>query len=76
MTPIVMLGCFSSFSSTSRILLLCSTNLIIAAGACTAIVTKPLDTTSMRMQPSAVVPLGNPKSLWENFTEGSLSEAI
>ncbi|RAL52489.1 unnamed protein product [Cuscuta campestris] len=50
-------------------------NLIIAAaaGACTAIVTQPLDTASMRMQTSA---FGKSKSLWETLTEGSLSEAF
>ncbi|CAH9073683.1 unnamed protein product [Cuscuta epithymum] len=50
-------------------------NLIIAAaaGACTAIVTQPLDTASLRMQTSA---FGKSKSLWKTLTEGSLIEAF
>ncbi|XP_031103036.1 peroxisomal adenine nucleotide carrier 1-like [Ipomoea triloba] len=50
-------------------------NLVIAAaaGACTAIVTQPLDTASLRMQTSA---FGKSKSLWKTLTEGSLSEAF
>ncbi|WOK95994.1 hypothetical protein Cni_G04701 [Canna indica] len=43
-----------------------------AAGACTAIVTQPLDTASSRMQTSA---FGKSKGLWETLAEGSLGEA-
>ncbi|XP_040938072.1 peroxisomal adenine nucleotide carrier 1 [Gossypium hirsutum] len=45
-------------------------NLILAAaaGACTAIVTQPLDTASSRMQTSAY---GKSKGLWKTLTEGS-----
>ncbi|OVA06673.1 Mitochondrial carrier protein [Macleaya cordata] len=50
-------------------------NLIIAAaaGACTAIVTQPLDTASSRMQTSA---FGKSKGLWETLSEGTWSEAF
>ncbi|KAA8545101.1 hypothetical protein F0562_019885 [Nyssa sinensis] len=50
-------------------------NLILAAaaGACTAIVTQPLDTASSRMQTSA---FGKSKSLWQTLTEGSWDEAF
>ncbi|CAK9168047.1 unnamed protein product [Ilex paraguariensis] len=43
-------------------------NLILAAaaGACTAIVTQPLDTASSRMQTSA---FGKSKGLWQTLTE-------
>ncbi|XP_058077715.1 peroxisomal adenine nucleotide carrier 1-like [Magnolia sinica] len=50
-------------------------NLIIAAaaGACTVVVTQPLDTASSRMQTSA---FGKSKGLWETLSEGSWSEAF
>lgn len=50
-------------------------NLVLAAaaGACTAIVTQPLDTASSRMQTSA---FGKSKGLWETLSEGSWSEAF
>lgn len=50
-------------------------NLVIAAaaGACTAIVTQPLDTASSKMQTSA---FGKSKGLWLTLTEGSWSEAF
>nr|TKR84389.1 mitochondrial substrate carrier family protein [Populus alba] len=50
-------------------------NLIIAAaaGACTAVITQPLDTASSRMQTSA---FGKSKGLWETLTEGSWSDAF
>jgi hypothetical protein len=50
-------------------------NLIIAAaaGACTAILTQPLDTASSRMQTSA---FGKSKGLWKTLTEGGWSEAF
>ncbi|KAL0928585.1 hypothetical protein M5K25_000483 [Dendrobium thyrsiflorum] len=50
-------------------------NLIIAAfaGACTAIITQPLDTAASRMQTSA---FGKSKGLWETLSNGSLSEAF
>ncbi|XVF31319.1 hypothetical protein REPUB_Repub16aG0135500 [Reevesia pubescens] len=50
-------------------------NLIIAAaaGACTVIVTQPLDTASSKMQTSA---FGKSKGLWKTLTEGSLSDAF
>ncbi|KAI3986043.1 hypothetical protein MKX01_039125 [Papaver californicum] len=50
-------------------------NLIIAAaaGACTALVTQPLDTASSRMQTSA---FGKSKGLWETLSEGSWGEAF
>lgn len=50
-------------------------NLVVAAaaGACTAIVTQPLDTASARMQTSA---FGKSKSLWETLSEGSWSQAF
>ncbi|KAL2490522.1 Peroxisomal adenine nucleotide carrier 1 [Abeliophyllum distichum] len=49
-------------------------NLILAAaaGACTAIITQPLDTASSRMQTTA---FGKSKGLWETLTEGSWSDA-
>jgi hypothetical protein len=52
-----------------------SANLLLAAaaGACTALLTQPLDTASSRMQTSA---FGKSKSLWETLTEGSWSEAF
>lgn len=50
-------------------------NLVIAAvaGACTAIITQPLDTASSRMQTSE---FGKSKGLWKMLTEGSWSEAF
>ncbi|KAJ9682027.1 hypothetical protein PVL29_018086 [Vitis rotundifolia] len=50
-------------------------NLILAAaaGACTAIVTQPLDTASSRMQTSA---FGKSKGLWQTLTAGTWSEAF
>ncbi|KAI0530833.1 hypothetical protein KFK09_000381 [Dendrobium nobile] len=50
-------------------------NLIIAAfaGACTAIITQPLDTAASRMQTSA---FGKSKGLWETLSNGSLSEVF
>lgn len=50
-------------------------NLVIAAaaGACTAIVTQPLDTASSRMQTTA---FGKSKGLWKTLTEGSWSDAF
>ncbi|KAH8490939.1 hypothetical protein Peur_064896 [Populus x canadensis] len=50
-------------------------NLFIAAaaGACTAVITQPLDTASSRMQTSA---FGKSKGLWETLTEGSYSDAF
>ncbi|KAM7272596.1 hypothetical protein ACFE04_027259 [Oxalis oulophora] len=50
-------------------------NLIIAAaaGACTALVTQPLDTAASRMQTSS---FGKSKSLWKTLTEGSFSDAF
>lgn len=50
-------------------------NLIIAAaaGACTAIVTQPLDTASSRMQTTT---FGKSKGLWKTLTEGTWSEAF
>ncbi|KAI8011055.1 Peroxisomal adenine nucleotide carrier 2 [Camellia lanceoleosa] len=52
-----------------------ATNLVLAAaaGACTAIVTQPLDTASSRMQTSA---FGKSKGLWQTLTDGSWSEAF
>ncbi|CAN6467868.1 unnamed protein product [Victoria cruziana] len=50
-------------------------NLIVAAaaGACTAIITQPLDTASSRMQTSE---FGKSKGLWATLTRGSWSEAF
>ncbi|KAK1315670.1 Peroxisomal adenine nucleotide carrier 1 [Acorus calamus] len=50
-------------------------NLVVAAaaGACTAIVTQPLDTASSKMQTSA---FGKAKGLWETLSEGSWSDAF
>lgn len=50
-------------------------NLLLAAsaGACTAIITQPLDTASSRMQTSA---FGRSKGLWAMLTEGSWVEAF
>lgn len=50
-------------------------NLVIAAaaGACTAIVTQPLDTASSRMQTTA---FGKSKGLWKTLTEGSWNDAF
>ncbi|KAK9288369.1 hypothetical protein L1049_016822 [Liquidambar formosana] len=50
-------------------------NLIVAAaaGACTVIVTQPLDTASSRMQTSE---FGKSKGLWKTLSEGSWSEAF
>ncbi|KAF3457181.1 hypothetical protein FNV43_RR01838 [Rhamnella rubrinervis] len=50
-------------------------NLIIAAaaGACTVVVTQPLDTASSRMQTSE---FGKSKGLWKTLSEGSWSEAF
>ncbi|KAK1582875.1 hypothetical protein Q3G72_019141 [Acer saccharum] len=52
-----------------------SANLVIAAaaGACTAIVTQPLDTASSRMQTSA---FGKSKGLWKTLTEGTWGDAF
>ncbi|KAK6915565.1 Mitochondrial substrate/solute carrier [Dillenia turbinata] len=47
--------------------------LAAAAGACTALVTQPLDTASSRMQTSA---FGKSKGLLETLTEGRWSEAF
>ncbi|XAR52587.1 hypothetical protein NMG60_11020733 [Bertholletia excelsa] len=46
--------------------------LAAAAGACTAILTQPLDTASSRMQTSA---FGKSKGLWQTLAAGSWSEA-
>ncbi|CAA6654153.1 unnamed protein product [Spirodela intermedia] len=50
-------------------------NLVVAAaaGACTAIVTQPLDTASSRMQTSE---FGKSRGLWETLSDGSWSEAF
>ncbi|XP_062144061.1 peroxisomal adenine nucleotide carrier 1-like [Alnus glutinosa] len=50
-------------------------NLVLAAaaGACTAIMTQPLDTASSRMQTSA---FGKSKGLWKTLTEGTWSDAF
>ncbi|KAI3747459.1 hypothetical protein L6452_09916 [Arctium lappa] len=50
-------------------------NLLLAAsaGACTAIITQPLDTASSRMQTSA---FGRSKGLWAMLSEGSWIEAF
>lgn len=50
-------------------------NLIVAAaaGACTVLVTQPLDTASSRMQTSA---FGKSKGLWKTLSEGTWSEAF
>ncbi|KAJ4847290.1 NAD(+) salvage pathway protein [Turnera subulata] len=50
-------------------------NLLIAAaaGACTVIVTQPLDTASSRMQTSE---FGKSKGLWKTLSEGSWSKAF
>uniref|UniRef100_A0A2P2IWL5 Peroxisomal adenine nucleotide carrier 1-like isoform X1 n=1 Tax=Rhizophora mucronata TaxID=61149 RepID=A0A2P2IWL5_RHIMU len=50
-------------------------NLIVAAaaGACTVIVTQPLDTASSRMQTSAI---GKSRGLWKTLSEGTWSEAF
>ncbi|XP_009349380.2 peroxisomal adenine nucleotide carrier 1 [Pyrus x bretschneideri] len=50
-------------------------NLVLAAaaGACTAILTQPLDTASSRMQTSA---FGKSKGLWKTLTEGSWIDAF
>ncbi|XP_059437887.1 peroxisomal adenine nucleotide carrier 1-like [Corylus avellana] len=50
-------------------------NLVLAAaaGACTALVTQPLDTASSRMQTSA---FGKSKGLWKTLTEGTWSDAF
>ncbi|XVE89694.1 hypothetical protein DITRI_Ditri20bG0016500 [Diplodiscus trichospermus] len=50
-------------------------NLILAAaaGACTVIVTQPLDTASSRMQTSA---FGKSKGLWKTLSEGTLTDAF
>nr|AFK35376.1 unknown [Lotus japonicus] len=52
-----------------------SANLLIAAaaGACTALVTQPLDTASSRMQTSA---FGKSKGLLQTLTEGTWSDAF
>lgn len=44
-----------------------------AAGACTAVITQPLDTASARMQTSA---FGKSKGLWQTLSEGSWKEAF
>ncbi|KAK9992546.1 hypothetical protein SO802_027531 [Lithocarpus litseifolius] len=50
-------------------------NLIVAAaaGACTVIVTQPLDTASSRMQTSE---FGKSKGLWKSLSEGTWNEAF
>jgi hypothetical protein len=50
-------------------------NLVLAAtaGACTALVTQPLDTASSQMQTSA---LEKSKGLWKTVTEGTWSDAF
>ncbi|KAL0005910.1 hypothetical protein SO802_013471 [Lithocarpus litseifolius] len=50
-------------------------NLVLAAaaGACTAILTQPLDTASSRMQTSA---FGKSKGLWKTLTEGKWTDAF
>lgn len=50
-------------------------NLILAAtaGACTVVVTQPLDTASSRMQTSE---FGKSRGLWESLSEGTWSEAF
>ncbi|XP_057992695.1 peroxisomal adenine nucleotide carrier 1 isoform X2 [Hevea brasiliensis] len=50
-------------------------NLLVAAaaGACTVIVTQPLDTASSRMQTSA---FGKSEGLWKTLSEGTWSEAF
>lgn len=50
-------------------------NLIVAAaaGACTVVLTQPLDTASSRMQTSE---FGKSKGLWKTLTEGTWSEAF
>ncbi|XP_078441284.1 peroxisomal adenine nucleotide carrier 1-like [Wolffia australiana] len=50
-------------------------NLVVAAaaGACTVIVTQPLDTASSRMQTSE---FGKSRGLWGTLSEGSLMEAF
>lgn len=50
-------------------------NLVVAAaaGACTALITQPLDTASARMQTSA---FGKSKGLWQTLSEGSWKEAF
>ncbi|XAR54638.1 hypothetical protein NMG60_11029867 [Bertholletia excelsa] len=47
--------------------------LAAAAGACTVIVTQPLDTASSRMQTSE---FGKSKGLWKTLSEGTWSEAF
>jgi hypothetical protein len=50
-------------------------NLIVAAaaGACTVVITQPLDTASSRMQTSE---FGKSKGLWETLSEGTWREAF
>eukprot|EP01018_Ginkgo_biloba_P022069 Gb_23995 [translate_table: standard] len=50
-------------------------NLVVGAisGACTVVITQPLDTASARMQTSE---FGKSKGLWETLSEGSLKEAF
>ncbi|KAL8171338.1 hypothetical protein V2J09_023142 [Rumex salicifolius] len=50
-------------------------NLVVAAaaGACTCIITQPLDTASSRMQTSE---FGKSKGLWQTLTEGTWSDAF
>lgn len=50
-------------------------NLVVAAaaGACTALITQPLDTASARMQTSE---FGKSKGLWQTLSEGSWKEAF
>lgn len=52
-----------------------SANLVLAAaaGACTAIITQPLDTAAARMQTSA---FGKSKGLWQTLTEGDWTHAF
>ncbi|KAF4357207.1 hypothetical protein G4B88_025085 [Cannabis sativa] len=47
--------------------------LAAAAGACTAIVTQPLDTAASRMQTTS---FGKSKGLWKTLTEGTWSDAF
>ncbi|GAB2266548.1 NAD(+) salvage pathway protein [Dionaea muscipula] len=51
------------------------TNLIVAAaaGACTCIITQPLDTASSRMQTSE---FGKSRGLWKTLSEGTWSDAF
>ncbi|EPS66250.1 hypothetical protein M569_08529, partial [Genlisea aurea] len=57
---------FKSIGTTANLLI------AAAAGACTVIVTQPLDTASSRMQTSD---FGKSKGLWESLSEGSWRDA-